>query len=94
LFYFLVKNGLFEYDDELENISKRYERLINTSDIDTGYLLKIQSSFDKRNIFQEIIAIVCKFNYGLFFYYARQVLLSGRFKRKVAFKGAEKYYGA
>ena len=94
LFDYVVKNGFFEHDDELENIGKRYERLINTSGIDTGYLLKIQSSFDRRNIFQEIIAIICKFNYGLFFYYTMQVLLSGRFKRKVAFKGAEKYYGA
>jgi hypothetical protein len=37
--------------------------------------------------------LLYKFNYGLFFYYATQVLFSDRFKRKVAFKGAEKYYG-
>jgi radical SAM superfamily enzyme YgiQ (UPF0313 family) len=93
LFDYVVENGLFEYDDELENVSKKYERLINTSGIDTDYLLKIQSSFDKRNIFQEIIAIVCKFNYRLFFYYTMQVIFGNRFKRKVSFKGAEKYYG-
>jgi len=93
LFEYVVKEGLFEYDDELESVSKRYDRLINTSGVDTEYLLKIQSSFDNRNMFQEALSIVKNLNYRLFFYYAKQVLFGSRFKRKVAFKGAEKYYG-
>jgi len=94
LFDYVVQNGLFEYDDELENISKRYNKLINTSGINTDYLLKIQSSFDKRNIFKEIISILNRFNYRLFFYYAKQAIFGKRFRRKVVFKGEEKYYGA
>jgi len=75
LFNYCINERLFTYDDNLEGVGSIYERIINTSKIDTNFLLKIKDYFDRRNIYQEIKFIIARLKFDLFIYYLRYYVL-------------------
>ena len=75
LFDYCINERLFTYDDNLEGVGSIYERIINTSKIDTNFLLKIKDYFDRRNIYQEIKFIIARLKFDLFIYYLRYYVL-------------------
>ena len=78
LFDYCMDKGLFNYESNLREASKVYDKLINTSQIKTKVLLKIKAYFDKYNIYQEIKLILKKFKVGLLFYYFKHYVLKSQ----------------
>ena len=75
LFNYCINERFFTYDDNLKGVGSIYERTINTSKIDTNFLLKIKNYFDRRNIYQEIKFIITRLKFNLFMYYLRYYVL-------------------
>ncbi len=75
LFEYCIKNSIFQYPRDLEEVGGAYSRDINVSRVPEAMIHKFKRYFDRNNIFQEIVNCVFTANFGLFVYYIKHNLL-------------------